>query len=414
MQFAARERRLEHVARVHRALGRAGAHNGVDLVDEDDQAVRVLGDLVDHALQPLLELAPVLRASDHPRHVQRHQALAGQGLGDVVVHDPLRDPLHDRGLADARVAEQYRVVLRAAGEDLDRLLDLIGAADDGIELALASLLGQIPAVLVERLRRARRASTRLAALDAADDRAAQLRVREPEPLEQLTRLGLGVLRQREEHVLRPHVRGADLARLLVGGQEGCLRVGRERRCHVGALLNVCFLLDLGRDRAGIRTDLLQDVPDDLVLGRCPEQMGRVDVQAPPLHRLLGGALEQLAGRVAEVLGHIDLLGGAARPRGRHAAIAGRAAAIAEEIGEELVEEAAPTTEGRPRRAAGLRLELPEVLFADGDRPLLAVLPNPHGCYGGPTPVDLAHRGGHENLLAAGASARERLAHGAPA
>jgi hypothetical protein len=74
-------------------------------------------------------------------------------------------------------------------------------------------------------------------------------------------------------------------------------------------------------------------------------MGRVDVQAPPLHRLLGGALEQLAGGVAEVLGHIDLLGRAARPRRRHAAIAGRAAAIAEEIGEELVEEAAPATEG---------------------------------------------------------------------
>src|SRR6185436_14416027 len=105
-------------------------------------------------------------------------------------------------LAYAGVAEQHRVVLRAAREDLDRLLDLIGAADHGIELALASVLGQIPAVLVERLRRARRASTRLAAFDAADDRAAQLRVRDPEPLEQLARLGLGVLRQCEEHVLR--------------------------------------------------------------------------------------------------------------------------------------------------------------------------------------------------------------------
>ena len=239
-----------------------------------------------------------------------------------------------------------------------------------------------------------------------------------ESLEQLARLGLGVLGQGEQHVLGPHVRRADLTRLLVGGQQGGLRVRRQRRRHVRALLDVCFLLDLRRDRGGIGADLLQHVPDDLVLGRGPEQVCRVDVQAAPLHRLLRGMLEQLAGGVAEVLRDVDLLGRAARPRGRHAtAGAGRAAAetaVAEEVGEELVEEAAPATERRPRRSAALTLKLPKVLFADGDRPLLAVLPDPNRRDGGPTPVDLAHRGGHENLLAAGASAREGLGTEAPA
>ena len=81
------------------------------------------------------------------------------------------------------------------------------------------------------------------------------------------------------------------------------------------------------------------------------------LQSAPLHRLLRGLLEQLAGGVAEVLRDVDLLGRAARPRGRHAvAAAGRATAersVAEEVGEELVEEAAPATEGRPRRSAAL-------------------------------------------------------------
>ena len=36
VQLAAREHRLEHVAGVHRALGRAGADDGVQLVDEQD------------------------------------------------------------------------------------------------------------------------------------------------------------------------------------------------------------------------------------------------------------------------------------------------------------------------------------------------------------------------------------------
>src|SRR4029079_12898697 len=121
---------------------------------------------------PLLELAPIFRAGDHPRHVERHQALAGERLGHVVVDDPLRDALDDRGLADAVVAEKNRVVLRAAREDLDRLLDLIGPADHRIELPLAGLLRRVASVLVERLCRARRPAPRLAALDAADDRAA--------------------------------------------------------------------------------------------------------------------------------------------------------------------------------------------------------------------------------------------------
>ena len=36
MQLAARQHRLEQVARVHRAFGFAGAHHGVQLVDEQD------------------------------------------------------------------------------------------------------------------------------------------------------------------------------------------------------------------------------------------------------------------------------------------------------------------------------------------------------------------------------------------
>jgi hypothetical protein len=90
-------------------------------------------------------------------------------------------------------------------------------------------------------------------------------------------------------------------------------------------------------------------------------------------------LEQLAGGVAEVLRDVDLLGRAARARrGRATGGAGRAAtkaAVTEEVGEELVEEA-PATERRPPYPATLTLKLPKMLFADSNRPLLAVLPDP--------------------------------------
>ena len=74
VQFAARERRLQEVGGVHRAVGLAGADQRVHLVDEqDDVAVRGLN-FVEDGLQPLLELAAIFRAGDERAEVERQQA----------------------------------------------------------------------------------------------------------------------------------------------------------------------------------------------------------------------------------------------------------------------------------------------------------------------------------------------------
>ena len=54
-------------------------------------------------------------------------------------------PFGDGGLADAGLAEQHGVVLRAAAEHLDDALDLVAAADDGVEFALLGQFGEVPA-----------------------------------------------------------------------------------------------------------------------------------------------------------------------------------------------------------------------------------------------------------------------------
>ena len=72
-QLAAGERRLEHVAGIHGALGGAGTHDGVQLVDEEDDAAVGGGDLLEHRLEPILELAAVLGARDHRAEVEGHQ-----------------------------------------------------------------------------------------------------------------------------------------------------------------------------------------------------------------------------------------------------------------------------------------------------------------------------------------------------
>ena len=60
-------------------------------------------------------------------------------------------PFGDRGLADAGLADQHRVVLGAAGENLDRAADFLVAADHRIELAVARRLGQVAGVFLHRV-----------------------------------------------------------------------------------------------------------------------------------------------------------------------------------------------------------------------------------------------------------------------
>jgi hypothetical protein len=80
-----------------------------------------------------------------------------------------------------------------------------------------AICGEVAAVLVE-CRSLARFSRTAGRLDAADHGAAKLRVRDAEAVEQLAGLRVLVVRQREQHVLRPDVRRAELARFVVRGE----------------------------------------------------------------------------------------------------------------------------------------------------------------------------------------------------
>ena len=114
---------------------RAGADDGVDLVDEQDRAGLLL-QLRDHGLQALLEVAAVLGAGDQRAEVQRPDRRRLQHLGHVAFDDALGQAFGERGLADAGFADVQRIVLAAAAQHLDRALDFVLAADQRIDLAL--------------------------------------------------------------------------------------------------------------------------------------------------------------------------------------------------------------------------------------------------------------------------------------
>ena len=84
------------------------------------------------------------RSSNSPRYFapatsapmsRAKTVLSRSPSGHVAADDPLGQPLDDRGLADAGVADEHRVVLGLAGQDLDHPPDLGVAADDRVELA---------------------------------------------------------------------------------------------------------------------------------------------------------------------------------------------------------------------------------------------------------------------------------------
>ena len=151
MEFAAREHGLEHVGSVHRSLGGPGADKRVQLVDEDDDVALRRLDLFQHRFQSLLELAAILGAGHHRTEVERHQPLAAERLGHVAVDDPLGEALDDRGLADAGLADQHRVVLGAPRQYLNGSPDLLVAPDHRVELARLGLFGEVRGVALERV-----------------------------------------------------------------------------------------------------------------------------------------------------------------------------------------------------------------------------------------------------------------------
>ena len=148
LQLAAGQLGLQDGGGVDGAFRGARADEGVDLVDEQDD-VAALVNLLEHLLQALLEVTAVTGTGDEGSQVQRVQLLVLEGLRDAAIDDVQRQALDDRGLADARLADEHRVVLGAAREHLHDALDFLLAADDGVELAFPGGDRQVAAELVE-------------------------------------------------------------------------------------------------------------------------------------------------------------------------------------------------------------------------------------------------------------------------
>ncbi|MGF6814550.1 hypothetical protein OKW33_001356 [Paraburkholderia atlantica] len=235
VQFTARQSRLQHVACVHRAFGLAGPDHRVNLVDEDDGLPFVLRDVVEHGLQALLELAAILGAREQRGHVERQHALVFQRFRHFAVDDALRQPFDDRGLADTRLADQHRVVLGAALQDLDGTADFVVAADHRVELAGAGALGQIDRVFLQRFALAFRVlAMHLRAAAHRGDRGFERLARQAVLTRETADVALVVGDREQEHFARDK-RVVELLRFLVGLVQQTGQFTADLHIAVGAL-----------------------------------------------------------------------------------------------------------------------------------------------------------------------------------
>ncbi len=143
---------LQNVGGVQRALRAAGADDRVELIDKEEN-VAVLRSLVHDIFDALLKLAPVLGARDHAGKIQHKDASSPDIFRDEAHGNTLRQPLHDGGLADARLTDQTGVVLITTAQDLYDPGDLLLPPDDRVKPALRGEGCEISAVGIQGRRR---------------------------------------------------------------------------------------------------------------------------------------------------------------------------------------------------------------------------------------------------------------------
>ena len=238
-QFTAGELRLEHVGGIGRALGGTGTDERVQFVDEQNDLTVAGGDLLDERLEAILEFAAVLRAGDHRAEIHRDERLVVERLRHVAADDAPGQALGDGGLADARLADEHRVVLRAAAEYLHHAADFLVAPDDGIDLALLGQGGEVAAVFFQRLELVLRVGVGDALVAAhLAKRIEQGVAPEVVLLEHAAKRRAALGQQAKQQVLGADVLVAELRRLGLGGVERLLQFGLRYR---SAVLAPCTL-----------------------------------------------------------------------------------------------------------------------------------------------------------------------------
>ena len=276
-----RQQRLEQVGRIHHATGgRTGADDGVDLVDEQDR-LRALAQLAEQRLEALLEVAAVLGTGQQRAEIEGVDHALRQQVGHLSVDDALGQAFGDGGLAHAGLADQQRVVLAPAGEDLRHALDLLLAPDQRVDAPGPGQFIQVAGIGVQRVAGRRRFAALLVLhvllafvvrtvarhlADAVGDVVDNVDARHALLLEQEHCLAFLFAEDRHQHIGAGHFALAGALHVEHGTLQHTLEAQGRLRLAV---------LVMHRDQRGGRIDeLLQVVLEFVEIGATGAQNGR--------------------------------------------------------------------------------------------------------------------------------------------
>ena len=103
--------RLEQIRRVDRPLARTCTDDCVQLVDEQNDPPLGLGHFLEKCLQAILKLTAVLCARKHAAEVHHDDALVLHRVRHIAGNNSPRETFDNCRLANARLADQHRIVL---------------------------------------------------------------------------------------------------------------------------------------------------------------------------------------------------------------------------------------------------------------------------------------------------------------
>ena len=152
---------LQHVGRIHGGAERGALSDEVvQLVDEQDQ-VRVGGQLADQLADALLVLTAERGARQERDVVERDHADVLQGRRDIPRRNPLSEPFDDRGLPHAGLPDQGGIVLALTQQDIHHPCDLGVTTAHRFQVAAPRLRGEIHAHALEHLARVEQSFERI-------------------------------------------------------------------------------------------------------------------------------------------------------------------------------------------------------------------------------------------------------------
>ena len=269
------------------------------------------------------------RSSNSPRYLvpatsepmsRVSRRLPIERLGHVARGDALREALDDGRLADARLADQRRVVLGAPRQDLHDALDLLEAADHRVELAGARGGGQVHAELVDDRRLAGLAVRRALAflrvggrlVQDVNDLRANLVEADAERLEHAGGDALAFADQAEQQVLGADVVVVQSARFVDRQLDDLL--GARRQADVagdGAIAAADDELDRAADFVELDAEIAEHLGGNAfaLANEAEQQVLGADVVVVEALRLLLRKLQDFArplGEFIEAISHVRI------------------------------------------------------------------------------------------------------------